>query len=284
MQQYIDLLQDVLHNGVDTTDRTGVGTKSVFGRMLKLNLQDGFPIITTRRVSLRIAFEETIFFLRGMTDTKGLERKNINIWKGNSSREFLDKLGHSDWPEGEIGLGSYGSLWRHFPSGDGMGYIDQVKALLDGLKNNPTSRRHIISAWHPDWSISQSALPECHILQQYNIQGNNLNSIVYIRSQDLPYGCPYNMMGYGLLLHIYAKYLNLIPNELILMLGDTHIYNNQIPFVTKQVLRTPKQLPKLAIYKELNTFEDIISLEFWDMELIGYDPHPDFKNKPAMAV
>jgi thymidylate synthase len=165
-----------------------------------------------------------------------------------------------------------------------MGYIDQVKALLDGLKNNPTSRRHIISAWHPDWSISQSALPECHILQQYNIQGNNLNSIVYIRSQDLPYGCPYNMMGYGLLLHIYAKYLNLIPNELILMLGDTHIYNNQIPFVTKQVLRTPKQLPKLAIYKELNTFEDIISLEFWDMELIGYDPHPDFKNKPAMAV
>lgn len=284
MRQYLELLQDILDNGQENDDRTGVGTLSVFGRMLKFDLLKGFPLVTTRKTHLRIAFEETMFFLRGQTDTKILEDKNIKIWKGNSSREFLDKHGY-DWPEGEIGPGSYGALWRKFPKGNGNGYIDQIKDLLEGLKNNPKSRRHIVSAWHPDWSLNNAALPECHILQQYYVTNDEkLNNLIYLRSGDLSFGTPYNISGYSLLNKIFANYLGLKSGELTIMYGDVHIYKNQIDMVTKQLKRIPRELPKLIINKELNTFDDMLNLQYIDLELSGYDPYPDFKDKPKMAV
>ena len=258
------------------------GTLSLFGESMKFDLSDGFPIITTRKIPLRIAFEETMFFLRGETDTKKLEEKKINIWKGNTSREFLDNIGHEAWAEGEIGPGSYGALWRGFPYNGGK--IDQVKVTLDAMKNNPESRRHLISAWHPQYSLTEAALPACHMLYQYGIKNNKLHSTFYMRSSDFIFGAPFNICGYALMQHIFAKYLNLDVGTLTYCAGDVHIYNNQISIVKEMVKRVPKKLPILIINKELNIFEDILSLEFSDIKLEGYEPYPDFKNKPPMAV
>lgn len=302
MKNYIDLLNDVLTNGTTKPDRTSVGeSKAVFGRMLRWDLSEGFPIITTRKVPLRIAFEETMFFLRGETNTKLLEEKKINIWKDNTSREFLDSRGLHHLPEGDMGKG-YGYQWRHWetprhePKIDKDGHIwqfpvevDQVSELLNGIKKDPYGRRHVVTGWNPG-QLHEMALPPCHMMHMYSVEGDfttngrKLNNCFVMRSNDVPYGLPFNIMGYALLNHIFAKHLGLEPGELVYMGWDVHIYKNQIEMCKELVKREPRPLPKLVIKKDLPTLQDIMDLQWSDIELIGYDPHPDFTDKPEMAV
>lgn len=296
MQNYIELLRDVYHNGTDKDDRTGIGSRAVYGRMLRWDLANGFPIITSRRVSLRIAFEETMFFLRGESNTKLLEQKNINIWKGNTSREFLDNRGLNHLPEGDMGRG-YGVQWTDWQSpvvdsnGDiiAVSHTNQVEGLIDGIKKDPYSRRHVITGWNPG-ELSQMALPPCHMLHMYSVEGSftvgsgKLNNCFVMRSNDVPFGLPYNIMSYALINHIFAKHLELAPGELVYMGWDVHIYQNQFDMVEEQLTREPRDLPQLKINKNLATYNDILNLQWEDIELVGYDPHPDIKNKPGMAV
>ena len=298
MQNYIDLLKDVMENGFDSPDRTGIGSRKVLGRMLRWDLSEGFPIITTRKVSLRIAFEETMFFLRGHSDTKLLEEKKINIWKGNTTREFLDNRGLTHLKEGDMGRG-YGVQWRDWQTPVvsprlGVALVhktDQIKDLLHGLKTDPSGRRHVVTGWNPG-ELNQMALPPCHMLHMYSVEGSfeansdegKLHNSFVMRSNDVPFGLPYNIMSYALVNHIFAKYLGLVPGDLVYMGWDVHIYQNQMDMVAEQLTRSPKALPQLVINKELNTFDDIMALQWEDIELIGYDPHPDIKDKPGMAV
>jgi thymidylate synthase len=299
MKNYIDLLKDVLENGTDKPDRTSVGeSRAVFGRLLRWDLSEGFPIITTRKVPLRIAFEETMFFLRGETNTKLLEEKKINIWKGNTSREFLDGRGLKHLPEGDMGKG-YGYQWRHwespveeYPLGTGsyaLTKTDQIKDLLAGIRKDPFGRRHVVTGWNPG-QLHEMALPPCHMLHMYSVEGNfttdgcKLNNCFVMRSNDVPYGLPFNIMGYALLNHIFAKHLGLEPGELVYMGWDVHIYKNQLEMAAEQIKREPRPLPKLVIKKDLPTLDDVMNLQWTDIELIGYDPHPDFTDKPDMAT
>lgn len=283
MQNYLDLMKDILENGIDKGDRTGVGTRSIFGAMLTWDLAAGFPNITTRKVAMRIAFEETWMFLRGITDTLVLEEKNIKIWKGNTTREFLDDRGLQHLPVGSLGTG-YSHQWRNFGGTlGGNDGVDQIVELLDGLKNDPNSRRHIVTGWNPT-QLAGSPLPPCHLYNQYAVNNGRLDSSFVMRSNDVPFGLPMNMMGYALLNMVFAKYLGLQPGKLVYFGNDVHIYQNQIEMAREQIQRAPRALPRLLINKELNTFDDILNMEFTDLELVGYDPHPDFKNKPPMAV
>ena len=288
MQNYLDLLKDIMDNGQDRPDRTGIGSRFVNGRLLRWDLQDGFPALTSRRVSLRIAFEETMFFLRGLSDTKLLEEKNINIWRGNTSREFLDSRGLTELPEGNMGRG-YGVQWREWRSHGTDKSVDQINLMLQGIRQDPHSRRHVVTGWNPG-ELDQMALPPCHMLQMYTVSGGfstesgRLNNCFVMRSNDVPYGLPYNIMSYALLNHIFAQHLGLAPGELVYMGWDVHIYNNQFEMVAEQLERTPGALPTLHITKDLSTIDDVMQLEWSDIRLEGYNPLPDIKNKPKMAV
>jgi len=291
MKNYLELLQDIVENGIDKEDRTGVGSRSVWGRTLRWDLSKGFPIITTRKVALRIAFEETMFFLRGGRDTTELEDKNISIWTGNTTREFLDARG-LDWlEEKDMGYG-YGHQWRNFggydtkDSPEDWHYtgVDQVIQMLEDIKTDPFSRRHIITAWNPQ-QLYGTALPPCHILHQYQVTPEGkLNSSFLMRSNDAPFGLPYNIMGYALLNHLFAKHLNLEPGELVYQGNDVHIYSNQFEMVAEQLTRSPHPLPDLIINKDLNTLDSLLNLEYNDVRLKNYVAEPDIKNKPKMAV
>ena len=287
MQNYLDLLKDVMENGVDRPDRTGIGSRFVNGRILRWDLKQGFPIITTRKVSLRIAFEETMFFLRGQSNTKLLEEKNINIWRGNTSREFLDARGLTNLPEGDMGRG-YGVQWRNWRSSNDC-EVDQISQLLENIKTDPNGRRHVVTGWNPG-ELNQMALPPCHMMHMYSVEGEftvtsgRLNSCFVMRSNDVPYGLPYNIMSYALLNHIFAKHLGLEPGDLVYMGWDVHIYNNQFDMVREQLTRTPTALPELYIDREVSTIDDIMALDWADIRLEGYDPMPDIQNKPKMAV
>ena len=299
-KQYLDIMKDILENGIRVPNRTGIDTLATWGQSMKFDLDDGFPIVTTRKTSLRVAFEETWFFLRGETDTKKLEEKKIKIWEGNTSREFLDKVGLSYLPVGHMGKG-YSFQWRNF-NGEyaettfpydpyhaetdytkSVGGVDQVVNLLEGLKNDPHSRRHIISAWNPA-QLHEMALPPCHLYQQYQILDDKLNSMCLLRSNDWVFGGPFNVMGYALLNCVFAKFLNLKPGTLQYVSNDAHIYENQIDIASQQIARIPFALPKLLIKKDFKTIDDIFSMKYSDIELIGYEAHPDFKDKPKMAV
>lgn len=285
MNNYLQLAREVLTSGINKPDRTGVGSRFISGAKLEWELDEGFPIVTTRRSPFRIAFEETMFFLRGETDTKILEEKKINIWKGNTTREFLDNVGLTDLPEGSIGTG-YSHQWRNFNGTVGLqDGVDQVQDMLERIKQNPTDRRHVITAWNPS-QLSGTPLPPCHLMHMYSVDPVNekLNSCFIMRSNDIPFGLPFNIMGYALLNHLFSAYLGLNPGKLVYFGWDAHIYNNQIDMVEEQLTRQPRALPKLVIHKEINTFDDMLALEFEDVELVGYDPYPDIKNKPNMAV
>lgn len=291
MKNYLELLQDIMDNGFDKDDRTGVGSRSVWGRQLRWDLSKGFPAITTRRVAFRIAFEEMMFFLRGDRDTTILEDKNINIWTGNTTREFLDARGLEWLDEGDMGYG-YGHQWRNFggydvkDSPEDWHYtgVDQLVKLIEDIKISPFSRRHIMTTWNPQ-QLYGMALPPCHILQHYQVTPNGkLNSAFFMRSNDVPYGLPYNIMGYALLNILFAKLLGYEPGDLVYHGTDVHIYSNQFDMVREQLTREPRPLPTLKIKKDLNTLDDLLSLEFEDVELIDYDPYPDIKDKPPMAV
>jgi thymidylate synthase len=297
IKTFEDLLLDILQNGTDKEDRTGVGSRSVYGRMLRFDLSESFPLITTRNIPLRIAFEETMFFLRGETDTKKLEERNVNIWKGNTTREFLDSRELSNLPEGDMGKG-YGYQWRKFgqtthtkniagPSGEeittriAVSGVDQVKIVLEGLLNDPYSRRHLVTAWNPQ-QLEETALPPCHVMHHYQVMDGRLNSTFVMRSNDVYLGLPHNIAGYALLNMIFAKIVGLEPGELIYVGMDVHLYSNQLDNAKLQAARVPRPFPMLTIGKDL-TIDNFQDLQFEDLELEGYDPHPPLP-KVEMAI
>jgi thymidylate synthase len=297
IKTFEDLLLDILQNGTDKEDRTGVGSRSVYGRMLRFDLSESFPLITTRNIPLRIAFEETMFFLRGETDTKKLEERNVNIWKGNTTREFLDNRGLYNLPEGDMGKG-YGYQWRKFgqtthtkniagPSGEeittriAVSGVDQVKIVLEGLLNDPYSRRHLVTAWNPQ-QMEEMALPPCHVMHHYQVMDGRLNSTFVMRSNDVYLGLPHNIAGYALLNMIFAKIVGLEPGELNYVGMDVHLYSNQLHNAKLQAARVPRQYPTLKINKALS-IDNFETLEFDDLQLDGYNPHPPLP-KVEMAI
>lgn len=273
MKQYLELLRDVLENGSPRTNRTGIDSVSVFGRMLKFDLGEGFPIVTTRKCSFKTAFEETMFFLRGKTQTKELD---IGIWKENTSREFLDSRGLNHLEEGDMGKG-YGHQIRNFASSG----FDQLEHLLEGLKNDPTSRRHVISHWCPH-ELSETALPPCHVMHFYSIESNKLNSSFVMRSSDAYLGLPFNIMGFAFINILFSHFLNLEPGTLTWFGHDVHLYVNQLDSVKIQLERDPLKLPRLKIEKPVTSLRDLLSLTFQDLKLENYQHYPPLKVQMAI--
>lgn len=269
MKQYLALLQDVMDNGVDKGDRTGTGTRSVFGRQLRYDLSEGFPLLTTKKLHIRSILHELLWFLSGETNIKYLQDNGVSIW--------------NDWAteEGELGP-VYGAQWRNWPGADGKVY-DQVQALVDGLKNNPNSRRHIISGWNvallPDetkkpWQNAAAglmALPPCHLLYQFYVAEGKLSASLYIRSNDLFLGNPYNTASLAFLTHMLAQQCDLDVGDIVISIGDAHIYTNHFEQVTEQVSRTPGPLPQLVIKRRPDS---IFDYQFDDFEIINYQAQP----------
>jgi thymidylate synthase len=301
--KYLHLLQDILDKGTVKTDRTGVGTKSIYGTQLKFDLSKSFPILTTKKVYWKGVVEELLWFIRGETDSKKLEAKGVKIWVGNTTREFLDKK-KLDYPEGEIGPG-YGFQWRHWGGdyrcwvgGDEhkeyfnnfkgeqfknhINYgIDQLAKVIHTLKTNPSDRRMIVSAWNVA-DIDKMALPPCHLLFQFDVTDGRLNCQWYQRSVDTFLGLPFNISSYALLTCIIAKVVGLQPGTLTYAGGDTHLYLNHLDQAKEQIARVPYRFPTLNIKKDIKTLEDIEALELSDLELVNYESHASIKAEMAV--
>ncbi len=294
--QYLHLMEDILEKGTEKSDRTGTGTKSIFGTTLKFDLRTSFPILTTKKVFWKGVVEELLWFIRGETDSKKLEEKGVKIWVGNTSKEFLanHKPFPLNYPEGDIGPG-YGYQWRSWgkyycPIEDPEaiifsrivhGGIDQLRQVVDQLKSNPNDRRMIVSAWNPD-QIDMMALPPCHLLWQVYVSNGELHLQFYQRSVDTFLGLPFNISSYALLTCLLAKISGLKPGTVTFVGGDTHIYMNHIDQVKEQLTRTPYKFPALNIKKDIKTLEDIENLSFDDIELNDYKSHAAIK--APMAV
>jgi thymidylate synthase len=274
-KNYINLLSNILQNGSDRGDRTGVGTKGIFGTQLRFSLENNkVPMLTTKKMFTKGIVEELLFFLRGDTDTNKLEAKGVNIWKGNTTREFLDKRGLTNLPEGNMGP-MYGAQWRNFCG------VDQLKNALNLIKNDPYSRRIIISAYNPSVS-NQCVLEPCHMFYQFYVNDNKLSCQFYQRSVDVFLGLPFNILSYAILTQLMAKAANLNCGELIFTGGDTHIYNTHMAQVIEQISREPYSFPQMTINKNLQTIEDMEALSFEDFKIEGYQSHPTIK--ASMAI
>jgi thymidylate synthase len=287
--QYLKLLKNIISFGNDRDDRTNIGTKGLFGQTMTYDLRDGFPVMTTKYLNFKNILIETLWFLRGNTNSKFLESKGVNIWKGNTSREFLDSRGLSHLPEGDIGK-AYGFQWRHY----GAEYttyndnytdkgFDQIKYVVDLIKNDPNSRRICFTGWNPA-DLGYMALPPCHsCFVQFYCQDNYLDITMYQRSADvgLAFGS-YNVCNYAIILSIIAKMTNRIPRYLNMIGGDVHIYSNHIEGLSQQMERKPYPYPKLDILKDLNDVTDLDTLTEDDFNLIGYTHHPFIKLQMAI--
>lgn len=256
MEQYLKCLQHVLDNGTQKGDRTGTGTISVFGYQMRFNLQDGFPLLTTKKLHTKSIIHELLWFLKGDTNVKYLQENGVRIW--NEWADENGDLGHV-----------YGYQWRFWPDYNG-GFIDQIQQVVDTLKNNPDSRRIIVSAWNVA-DIDNMNLPPCHALFQFYVANGKLSLQLYQRSADLFLGVPFNIASYALLLMMMAQVTGLEPGEFIHTLGDAHIYNNHIEQVKLQLTREPRKLPKMIINPEV---KNIFDFKYEDFQLIDYDPHP----------
>ncbi|NRA13166.1 MAG: thymidylate synthase [Crocinitomicaceae bacterium] len=264
MKQYHDLLQHILDNGTKKEDRTGTGTTSVFGYQMRFDLNEGFPVITTKKVHLRSIIIELLWFLQGDTNIKYLSDNNVKIW--------------DDWADEQGNLGPvYGHQWRSWPDGNG-GTIDQITKLVNSLKNNPDSRRHIVSAWNVA-DVDNMALPPCHSLFQFYVADGKLSCQLYQRSADTFLGVPFNIASYALLTMMLAQVCDLELGDFVHTFGDAHIYSNHIEQVELQLSRDFKELPTMKINPEI---KDIFAFTYEDFELINYDPHPHIKG--AVAV
>lgn len=258
MKEYIKLINHVLENGIEKTDRTGTGTLSVFGYQSRYNLEKSFPLVTTKKIHLKSVIFELLWFLKGSTNIKYLKDNNVKIWD-----EWADK-------DGELGP-VYGSQWRSWQTKNGE-TIDQISELINNLKNNPHSRRHIVSAWNVG-EINDMALPPCHSLFQFFVVNNKLSCQLYQRSADIFLGVPFNIASYALLTMMIAQVCNLDCGEFIHTLGDAHIYLNHINQAQLQITREPKDPPIMKIKKRTNIFDFV----YEDFEIVNYDPHPHIK-------
>lgn len=286
---YLGLLKGILERGSEHQDRTGVGTLSLFGTRLQFDLSVGrVPLLTTKEMFVKGIAEELLFFVRGDTDTKKLEALGVNIWKGNTSREFLDKRGLSHYKEGEMGP-MYGAMWRRFstPAINGQceaashNPVDQLQNCFDLIKNNPTSRRMLISAYNPMVS-DQCVLEPCHLLIQFYVDDGKLSCQFYMRSVDCGLGLPFNLMTYSILTRLMAQATGLKPGKLIFVGGDTHIYLNHIDALREQITREPYMFPTMNIKKDIKSIADMEAMCYDDFEFVGYQAHPPIKM--VMAV
>jgi thymidylate synthase len=259
MRTYLDLLQHVLDNGTDRGDRTGTGTRSVFGYQMRFNLEEGFPVLTTKKLHLRSIIHELLWFLKGDTNIAYLKENGVSIWD-----EWADETGD---------LGPvYGYQWRSWPAPDGR-HIDQIANLLKMLHGNPNSRRLIVSAWNPAL-VDEMALPPCHCLFQFYVADGKLSCQLYQRSADIFLGVPFNIASYALLTMMIAQVAGLKPGEFIHTLGDAHIYANHFDQARLQLTRTPKKLPTMGINPEV---KDLFAFRFEDFQLEGYEADPTIK-------
>ena len=259
MKQYLDLLREIRDNGVTKTDRTGVGTKSIFGHQMRFNLQDGFPLLTTKKVFLKGIIYELLWFLKGDTNIKFLTDHNVHIWD-----EWADE-------NGDLGY-VYGKQWRSWETTDGR-VIDQISQVVDLIKNHPDSRRILVTAWNPA-DIDKMALPPCHCLFQFYVADGKLSCQLYQRSADTFLGVPFNIASYALLTMMLAQVCGLQPGEFIHTTGDTHLYLNHMEQVDLQLSREPRPLPKMIINPDVKS---IFDFKYEDFKLEGYDPWPAIK-------
>ena len=264
MKQYLDLLREIRDNGVTKTDRTGVGTKSIFGHQMRFNLQDGFPLLTTKKVFLKGIIYELLWFLKGDTNIKFLTDNNVHIWD-----EWADE-------NGDLGY-VYGKQWRSWEATDGR-VIDQISQVVDLIKNHPDSRRILVTAWNPA-EIDKMALPPCHCLFQFYVADGKLSCQLYQRSADTFLGVPFNIASYALLTMMLAQVCGLEPGEFIHTTGDTHIYLNHLEQVNEQLSREPRPLPKMIINPDVKS---IFDFKYEDFKLEGYDPYPAIKAPVAV--
>lgn len=258
MKQYLELLDHVLTNGTQKGDRTGTGTISVFGHQSRYDLSEGFPAVTTKKLHMRSVVGELIWFLSGSTNVKWLHENNISIW---------DEWANAD---GELGP-VYGYQWRSWPTPDGR-HVDQITEVIDAIRKNPNSRRHIVSAWNVA-DVNGMALPPCHALFQFYVADGKLSCQLYQRSADIFLGVPFNIASYALLTHMVAQQTGLQVGDFVHTLGDAHLYLNHLDQARLQLTREPRPLPKLLLAKR----DSIDSYEIADVVLDGYDPHPGIK-------
>jgi len=293
MKQYLNLLQKIMDEGVDKGDRTGVGTRSIFGAQLRFDLSKGFPLLTTKKVFLKGIIHELMWFVRGDTNIRYLVENGVNIWNEWPFQSYLEKNNldkkypkyTEEWKEemnkyitqvkedeefakkwGDLGH-VYGKQWRNF------GGVDQLMDIIERIKNNPNDRRMIVSAWNPP-EIPKMALPPCHCFYQFYVADGKLSLQMYQRSCDTFLGVPFNIASYSLLLIMIAQVVGLEPGEFVHTMGDTHLYSNHFEQVKKQLSRDPRELPKMKINKEV---KDIEEFKYEDFELVGYDPYPGIK-------
>ena len=264
MKQYLDLLQHVLDNGAPREDRTGTGTLSVFGHQMRFDLSEGFPVLTTKKLHLKSIIHELLWFLKGETNVRYLQENGVRIWN-----EWADK-------EGELGP-IYGYQWRSWPTPHGE-HIDQISNAIDQIKNNPLSRRIIVSAWNVG-QLDEMNLPPCHILFQFYVNDGKLSCQLYQRSADIFLGVPFNIASYALLTMMMAQVTGLKPGDFVHTVGDAHIYNNHIEQVKLQLTREPYPLPQMKINPEVTS---IFDFKYEDFELVGYQAHPHIKGEVSV--
>jgi len=264
MRQYLDLMEHVMSNGTLKEDRTGTGTKSVFGHQMRFDLSKGFPCITTKKLHLKSIIHELLWFLKGDTNIKYLKENGVRIW--------------DDWADKNGNLGHvYGYQWRSWPAPDGK-HIDQIQQIIDQIKNTPDSRRIIVSAWNVG-EIEQMALPPCHAFFQFYVADNKLSCQLYQRSADIFLGVPFNIASYALLTMMVAQVCDLEVGDFVHTLGDAHIYTNHFEQTKLQLSRSPKELPKMNINKNI---KDIFSFTYEDFKLTDYNYDPHIKGKVAI--
>ena len=256
MKQYLELCERVLREGAEKTDRTGTGTRSVFGHQMRFNLADGFPLLTTKKLHLKSIIYELLWFLQGSTNVKYLQENGVRIWN-----EWADE-------NGELGP-VYGKQWRSWPDYKG-GSIDQISQVIEQIKHTPDSRRMLVCAWNVA-QVDEMALPPCHILFQFYVADGKLSLQLYQRSADIFLGVPFNIASYALLLKMMAQVTGLKEGEFIHTLGDAHIYNNHLEQVQLQLTREPRPMPQMKLNPEV---KNLFDFKYEDFELVNYDPHP----------
>jgi thymidylate synthase len=264
MKQYLDLVRDILENGTDKSDRTGTGTRSVFGRQIRFDLNEGFPLLTTKKLYLRGIIYELLWFIQGNTNIKYLNDNNVHIW--------------DQWANEHGDLGPiYGYQWRSWPTADGR-HIDQLSEVIETLKKNPDSRRIIVSAWNVA-DINNMKLPPCHALFQFYVADGKLSCQLYQRSADVFFGVPFNIASYALLTMMIAQVCNLELGDFVHTFGDVHIYNNLFEQVKLQLTREPRPLPIMKINSDV---KDIFAFKFEDFQLEDYNPYPAIKGEVSV--
>jgi len=264
MRQYLDLLNHILEEGEEKEDRTGVGTLSIFGYQTRFKLSEGFPLITTKKIHIKSVIYELLWFLRGDNNINYLNENGVSIW--------------DEWADAEGNLGRvYGVQWRSWKKSN-ESYVDQIKNLMDSLKINPNSRRHIVSAWNVA-ELEEMALPPCHCLFQFYVSQNKLSCQLYQRSADAFLGVPFNIASYSLLVHMIAKVLKYDVGDFVHTIGDLHLYKNHINQAKEQISRKPHQLPSLRIKRDV---QDIFDFKYDDFEIINYQSHPHISGEIAV--